>query len=137
MSVATENPVANLVPMRPGKNGGQLRTGGSNPKAGRRANRIKRAAARDLAAVQGHLVHWANGVAVEFVEDGKTRLISPTVAERKAAVELLHKISGIGDHKKIEIGDIAQRLQRQVGVILSRDSWNSIELTEVLSELWR
>ena len=137
MSVATENPVANLVPMRPGKNGGQLRTGGSNPKAGRRANRIKRAAARDLAAVQGHLVHWANGVAVEFIEDGELRLISPTVAERKAAVELLHKISGIGDHKKIEIGDIAQRLQRQVGVILSRDSWNSIELTEVLSELWR
>lgn len=136
MSVATEIPVANLVPMRPGKNGGQLRTGGSNPKAGRRANRIKRAAARDLAAVQGHLKHWANGVAVEFVEDGKTRLISPTVAERKAAVELLHKISGIGDNK-IEVGDVAQRLQRQVGVILSRDSWDSHELTAVLSELWR
>jgi len=122
----------------PGPVGGMLRQGNAgNRGGGRRADRIKRIARRDLAAVQGHLRHWANGVAVEFVEDGKTRLISPTVAERKAAVELLHKISGIGDHKKIEIGDIAQRLQRQVGVILSRDSWNSIELTEVLSELWR
>ncbi len=91
-------------------------------------------AQRDLHAVMGHLKHWANGVAVEFVEDGKTRLISPTISERKGAVELLHKIAG---DNKVEVHDVALRLQRQVGVILSRESWNSQELTSVLSELWK
>lgn len=131
-----DNPVANHVATMPGRNGGTLRNGGTNRGGtGRRPDRIKRMAQRDLAATLPHLKHFANGVAVEYVEDGKLVLISPTVGERIRAVEVMHKI-GMGE--QVAVSDVRARLKAQLRVI--RDMMPPEQADQVcaaLGEVWR
>ena len=123
----------------PGRNGGTLRRGNLGGKGGgRRADRIKKLAEIAVAQRIPILKAFVDGVAVQQVElpNGLRdfKLQSPTPSERVKAFEALNKLRG---EQKLEVGEIAQRLQRQVGVILSRDSWDAHELVAVLSEVWR
>lgn len=127
-----ENSGVTIVPQA---HGGALQRGGTKGKSGRRPDRIKRMMQRDLESTAGHLKHFANGVAVEYVEDGKLVLISPTVGERIRAVEVMHKI-GMGE--QVPVSDVRARLKAQLRVI--RDMLPAEQADAVcaaLGEVWR
>ena len=121
--------------MVPQSHGGALRSGGSpgNRGGGRRMDRVKRMLQRDLLEVAPHLKHWANGVAVEYVEDGKLQLISPTVGERIRAVEVMDKI---GNGERVAVSDVRRRMKAQLRAIHTRETWDRDELLAVLDEVW-
>ena len=121
--------------MVPQSHGGALRSGGSpgNRGGGRRMDRVKRMLQRDLLEVAPHLKHWANGVAVEYVEDGKLQLISPTVGERIRAVEVMDKI---GNGERVAVSDVRRRMKAQLRAIHTRETWDRDELLAVLDAVW-
>ena len=129
----TLDAVAGMVPQ---PHGGALARGGipGNKGGGRRPDRIRRMAQRALLKRVPLLAHLADGVAVEFTDDGATRLISPTPGERIRAMEALHKLAS---SPEVNVALLRERLAAQVRVIRSRAQWTPDELLAELSPVWR
>lgn len=122
--------------MRPGKNGGMLRMGGKpgNRGGGRKPSQIRKKALRMLANRMGLIGHLADGVAVQFEEDGSTKLVSPKPGERLQALKLLAEL-GMGE--QVAVSEVKARMRAQVEVLRDELPPELFErITQRLGEVW-
>lgn len=122
------------VVMVPQPHGGALRHGASVKGAGRKPDKVRRALKRMLNQHVAVLGHIAAGVTTEFVEDGKQVLVTPKPSDRVAAIKLMLEYTR---GQQVGANDVADRLKRQIDVILSRDTWTSLDLIAALHDIWR
>lgn len=105
-----------------------------NKGGGRKPAAIRKKALRMLATRMDLIGHLADGVAVHFDDEGGTKLVSPKPAERLQALKLLAEL-GMGD--QVPVGDIRDRLRRQLAVIREQETWTQADLIAALQEVWK
>jgi hypothetical protein len=122
--------------MRPAKNGGALLVGGKpgNKGGGRKPAAIRKKALRMLAGRMHLIGSLADGVAIEFTENGDTKLVSPKPSERIQALKLLAEL-GLGE--MVSTSEVRDRMRRQLDVIRTREHWTADELIQALTEVWK
>lgn len=119
----------------PGKHGGTLKRGGVHPNSGRRPAAIRKKALRMLANRMQLIGSLADGVAVEFTDEGATKLVSPKPSERLMALKLLAEL-GLGD--QVPVSDVKDRLRKQLAVIRETlPPEQAAELILALDEVWK
>lgn len=120
---AAENLVQNPVTM-PGRNGGTLKRGGTNPRAGRPKGTFR------------EFLHTVR-------EDPAYRDAIVAVArdpEAKAFGHVLRMLSDYdpnGPNPRVSMADVKTRLVRMLTLIRSRECWNSEELVDALAGVWK
>ncbi len=131
----SENPGANLGGVLvPQAHGGALKRGGTNANAGRKPSAIRKKALRMLANRMGLIGHLADGVAVQFEEDGSTKLVSPKPGERLQALKLLAEL-GMGE--QVAVSEVKARMRAQVEVLRDELPPELFErITQRLGEVW-
>ena len=131
-----ETASSNSVVMRPANNGGALLVGGKpgNKGGGRKPAAIRKKALRMLANRMHLIGSLADGVAVEFTDEGGTKLVSPKPSERIQALKLLAEL-GLGE--MVSTSEVRDRMRRQLDVIRTREHWTADELIAALTDVWR
>lgn len=111
---SVETPPSNTV-MRPAPQGGLLRVGNpGNKGGGRKPSQIRKKALRMLGNRMHLIGSLADGVAVQFDEDGTTKLVSPKPGERLQALKLLAEL-GMGE--QVAVSEVKARMRAQVDVL--------------------
>lgn len=132
---AAEKPESkSALVLEPQPHGGSLRRGGPSSGSGRKPNAIRKKALRMLGNRMHLIGALADGVAVEFTDEGGTKLVSPKPSERLQAIKLLAEL-GMGD--QVPVGDIRDRLRRQLAVIREQETWTQADLIAALEAVWR
>jgi hypothetical protein len=129
-----QTPSPNIV-MQPAPQGGVLRVGNPGNKGGGRKPAAIRKKALRMLANRMHLIgSLADGVAIEFTDEGGTKLVSPKPSERIQALKLLAEL-GLGE--MVSTSEVRDRMRRQLDVIRTREHWTADELIEALGAVWR
>lgn len=130
---ATPNSVIATVP---GKHGGRLLPGGKpgNRGGGRKPAAIRKKALKMLWERMDLIGHMADGAAVEFTEEGATKLVSPKPGERLQALKLLKEM---GLQEAVSVAEIRDRLRRQLAVIREQETWTQADLIAALELVWK
>lgn len=138
MSDVEVSPGRDTGVMRPGPHGGMLRVGGkpgNRGGPGRKPAAIRKKALKMLWNRLDLVGHLADGVTVEFTDEGGTKLVSPRPGERLQAMKLLAEL---GMSERVPVGDIRQRLTAQVAVLRAELEPAVCErVLAKLGEVWR
>jgi hypothetical protein len=105
-----------------------------NAGAGRKPAAIRKKALKMLWDRMELIGHMADGAAVEFTEEGATKLVSPKPGERLQALKLLKEM---GLQEAVSVGEIRDRLRRQLAVIREQETWTQADLITALEAVWR
>lgn len=123
------------IVLEPQPHGGALRRGGyKNPNAGRKPAAIRKKALKMLWERMDLIGHMADGAAVEFTEEGATKLVSPKPGERLQALKLLKEM---GLQEAVSVAEIRDRLRRQLAVIREQETWTQADLIAALEQVWK
>lgn len=130
--VEKSGPISGVMVPQP--HGGALKRGGDHPRPGRRPSQIRKQALKMLASRMPLIGHLADGVAVQFDEDGQTKLVSPKPGERLQALKLLAEL-GMGE--QVAVSEVKARMRAQVEVLREELPPELFErVAQRLTEIW-
>lgn len=136
LETPVESASPNTVVTRPGRNGGTLLVGGKpgNKGGGRKPSQVRKKALRMLARRLPLIGHLADGVAVQFDEDGQTKLVSPKPGERLQALKLLAEL-GMGE--QVAVSEVKERMRQQIAVLREELDGETFErVAKRLGDVW-
>ncbi len=130
---AIENPGSNLGIMVPQPHGGAIKRGNTT-RVGRRPDRIRKLADKYAEELMPVMAALAQGTAVQWTENGKQELISPTPGERATAYRA---ITALATKQGVVRGaEVRARIRAMLDVIQSRATWETPDLLERIDAVW-